>query len=247
LNLKAPESFPTTDAPGLLPVVILAGGFANRLRPLTEHIPKALIDVAGRPFLWHQLQLLKKEGVRRVVLAVGYLGEDIQKRFGDGSEVGVSLEYSFDGPKPLGTAGAIRKALPFLPEQFFVLYGDSYLMCDYRSVEMAFRASRVTGLMTIYRNEGLFDKSNVEYDGTRILQYDKRNRAPSMRHIDYGLGVFHRNAFASIPVGESGDLAQVYQALLSAGELAAYEVHERFYEIGSPEGLRETIDLLSRA
>jgi N-acetyl-alpha-D-muramate 1-phosphate uridylyltransferase len=247
LNLKAPESFPTTDTPGLLPVVILAGGLATRLRPLTEHIPKALIDVAGRPFLWHQLQLLKKQGVRRVVLAVGYLGEDIRKRFGDGSEVGVSLEYSFDGPKPLGTAGAIRKALPFLPEQFFVLYGDSYLMCDYRSVEMAFRASRVTGLMTIYRNEGLFDKSNVEYDGTRILQYDKRNRAPSMRHIDYGLGVFHRNAFASIPIGESGDLAQVYQDLLSAGELAAYEVHERFYEIGSPEGLRETIDLLSRA
>jgi len=245
--LKAPESFPTTDASDLLPVVILAGGFATRLRPLTEHIPKALIEVAGRPFLWHQLQLLKKHGVRRVVLAVGYLGEDIRKRFGDGSEVGVSLEYSFDGPKPLGTAGAIKKALPFLPEQFFVLYGDSYLMCKYRSVEMAFRASRLSGLMTIYRNEGLFDKSNVEYDGTRILQYDKRNRTPAMRYIDYGLGAFHRNAFASMPDGESSDLVEVYQALLSAGKLAAYEVHERFYEIGSPEGLRETIDLLSRA
>lgn len=247
MNLKAPESFPTTDASDLLPVVILAGGFATRLRPLTEHIPKALIEVAGRPFLWHQLQLLKKHGVRRVVLAVGYLGEDIRKRFGDGSEVGVSLEYSFDGPKPLGTAGAIKKALPFLPEQFFVLYGDSYLMCKYRSVEMAFRASRLSGLMTIYRNEGLFDKSNVEYDGTRILQYDKRNRTPAMRYIDYGLGAFHRNAFASMPDGESSDLAEVYQSLLSAGKLAAYEVHERFYEIGSPEGLRETIDLLSRA
>jgi N-acetyl-alpha-D-muramate 1-phosphate uridylyltransferase len=247
LNLKAPESFPTTDAPDLLPVVILAGGYATRLRPLTEHIPKALIDVAGRPFLWHQLELLKSQGVRRVVLAVGYLGEDIRKRFGDGSDVGISLEYSFDGSKPLGTAGAIHKALPLLPEQFFVLYGDSYLMCDYRAVEMAFRMSGLTGLMTVYRNEGLFDSSNVEYDGTRILQYDKRNRTPAMRHIDYGLGVFHRNAFASTPVGEMRDLADVYRDLLRAGKLAAYEVHERFYEIGSPEGLRETIDLLSRA
>ena len=246
MNLKVPESFATTDASDLLPVLILAGGLATRLWPLTERIPKALIEVAGRPFLWHQLQLLKKNGVRRVVLALGYLGEDIQKRFGDGSEVGVSLEYSFDGPKPLGTAGAIRKALRFLPEQFFVLYGDSYLMCDYRSIESAFRASRLTGLMTIYQNEGLLDKSNVEYDGTRILQYDKRNRTPAMRYIDYGLGVFNRDAFASIPVGESRDLAEVYQALLSARKLASYEVHERFYEIGSPEGLRETIDLLSR-
>jgi len=247
LNLKVPESFATTDSSDLLPVLILAGGLATRLWPLTERIPKALIEVAGRPFLWHQLQLLKKNGVRRVVLALGYLGEDIRKRFGDGSEVGVSLEYSFDGPKPLGTAGAIRKALPFLPEQFFVLYGDSYLICDYRSIESAFRASRLTGLMTIYRNEGLLDKSNVEYDGTRILQYDKGNRTPAMRYIDYGLGVFNRDAFASIPVGESRDLAEVYQALLSARKLASYEVHERFYESGSPEGLRETIDLLSRA
>ena len=246
MNLKAPESFPTTDPLELLPVIILAGGYATRLRPLTEHIPKALIEVAGRPFLWHQLQLLKKQGVRRVVLAVGYLGEDIRKRFGDGSDVGITLEYSFDGSKPLGTAGAIRKALPLLPEQFFVLYGDSYLMCDYRSIEMAFRISGLAGLMTVYRNEGRFDSSNVEYDGTRILQYDKRNRSPAMRHIDYGLGVFHRNAFASSPVNETRDLADVYQALLRADKLAAYEVHERFYEIGSPEGLRETIDFLSR-
>jgi len=247
LNLKAPESFPKTDPLEFPPVVILAGGYATRLRPLTEYIPKALIEVAGRPFLWHQLELLKKQGIRHVVLAVGYLGESIQKRFGDGSDVGISLEYSFDGSRPLGTAGAITKALPLLPEQFFVLYGDSYLMCDYRSIERAFRLSGLTGLMTVYRNEGRFDSSNVEYDGTRILQYDKRNRTPAMRHIDYGLGVFHRNAFASTPVGESTDLTGVYQALLSGGKLAVYEVHERFYEIGSPEGLRETIDLLSRA
>src|SRR5205085_12639076 len=132
LNLKARESSPMPNKghadgdclPELMPAVILAGGEARRLRPLTDHLPKALVDVAGRPFLWHQLQLLKNHGIRRIVLAVGYLGESIQERFGDGSEVGIELEYSFDGPVLLGTAGAIRQALPLLPQQFFVLYGD---------------------------------------------------------------------------------------------------------------------------
>jgi len=230
----------------LMPALILAGGYATRLRPLTEHIPKALIDVAGRPFLWHQLQLLKRHGIRCVVLAVGYLGENIRERFGDGSEVGVELQYSFDGPSLLGTGGAIKKALPLLTERFFVLYGDSYLTCDYGSVENAFIQSNLPGLMTVYRNEGLFDNSNVEYDGVRILRYDKKNRTPAMRHIDYGLGAFHAKAFASIPDATRCDLADVYQDLLRAGRLAAVEVHERFYEIGSPEGLRETTDFIRR-
>jgi len=234
-----------TDA-DRMPVVILAGGYATRLRPLTEHIPKALIDIAGRPFLWRQLELLKRHGIRKVVLAVGYLGESIQKYFGDGSGVGISLQYSFDGPVPLGTAGAVKRALPLLPERFFVLYGDSYLPCDYASVETSFIQSGLPGLMTVYRNDNLFDSSNVEYDGTRIVTYDKVNRTPSMRYIDYGLGAFHRDAFDSIPPDVNRDLTAVYQHLLSGGRLAAFEVHERFYEIGSPDGLRETVELFSR-
>jgi NDP-sugar pyrophosphorylase family protein len=227
-----------------MPAVILAGGYATRLRPLTKHVPKALIEIAGRPFLWHQLELLKRHGLRRAVLAVGYLGESIRERFGDGSELGISLEYSFDGPAPLGTGGAIKQALPLLPERFFVLYGDSYLTCDYQSVEKAFRGSGLPGLMTVYRNEGLFDTSNVEYDGARILRYDKTNRTPSMRHIDYGLGAFHRNVFVSMENGARCDLVEVYQRLLREVKLAAFEVHDRFYEIGSPEGLRETSEFL---
>ena len=227
-----------------MPVVILAGGYATRLRPLTERLPKALIEIAGRPFLWHQLQLLKRSGVRRAVLAVRYLGENIQQQFGDGSEIGISLEYSFDGPVPLGTGGAIKKALPLLPERFFVLYGDSYLICNYEAVQKALNISGLPGLMTVYRNEDSFDKSNIEYDGARIVRYDKSNRSPSMRHIDYGLGAFQREAFAEIPAGEASDLTDVYQGLLGAGQLAAYEVHERFYEIGSPEGLRDTIEFI---
>ena len=232
--------------PPLMPAVILAGGYATRLRPITERVPKALVEVAGKPFLWHQLQLLKRQGMHKVVLAVGYLGELIQQQFGNGSDLEMSLEYSFDGPSLLGTAGAIRKALPLLPDKFFVLYGDSYLTCDYHAVEAAFCRSGLPGLMTVYRNEGMFDSSNVEYDGIRIVRYDKRNRTVSMRYIDYGLGAFHRAAFARLADGERCDLADLYQDLLQSGQLAAFEVHDRFYEIGSPEGLRETTDFISR-
>jgi len=239
--LKAPESFLTTE---ILPAIILAGGLATRLRPLTERIPKSLIEIGGRPFLWHQLQLLKRHGIRRVVLALGFLGESIHDRFGDGSEIGIDLDYSFDGAAQLGTAGAIRKALPLLPERFFVLYGDSYLTCDYRRVQYEFDASGLPGLMTVFRNEGAFDTSNVEYDGGRILRYAKTSRTPSMRHIDYGLGAFHRSVFESIPEEEARDLVDVYQGLLESGKLAAFEVPERFYEIGSPEGLRDTTRFL---
>jgi NDP-sugar pyrophosphorylase family protein len=228
----------------LMPALILAGGLATRLRPLTEKIPKALIEVAGRPFLWHQIQLLKRNGIRKVILSVGYLGEQIENLYGDGSAMGVSLVYAFDGPVLLGTAGAIRNAVHLLPEQFFVLYGDSYLTCDYRAIELAFRRSGQAGLMTVYRNEGLFDSSNVEFDGKRILKYDKTDRTPAMHHIDYGLGAFQRSVFASLPAGEKMDLASVYQNLLREGRLAAFEVHERFYEIGSSAGLRDTEEFL---
>jgi MurNAc alpha-1-phosphate uridylyltransferase len=157
-----------------------------------------------------------------------------------------SIEYSFDGPTLLGTGGAIRKALPLLPQHFFVLYGDSYLPCDYAEVEAAFRRSGLPALMTVYRNDNLYDASNVEYDGTHILRYDKQVRTPAMHHIDYGLGLFDRDVFAALPVGEKYDLATVFQDLLGAGKLAALEVHDRFYEIGSPQGLRETAEFLQR-
>ena len=225
--------------------VILAGGLATRLKHLTVDTPKALIEVAGKPFLWHQLQLLKSKGIEGVVLLVGYLGDRIQESFGNGSEVGIPLEYSFDGPVLLGTGGAIRRALPLLPERFFVLYGDSYLPCDYRAVEEAFDRSGCEGLMTVYRNDGRFDTSNVEFDGTRILRYDKKDRTRAMHHIDYGLEVFRRDVFAGLPDAQPIDLAAVCQDLLRRGQLSALEVQERFYEIGSPEGILDTARFLT--
>jgi len=148
------------------------------------------------------------------------------------------VEYSPDGPVPLGTAGAIRRALPRLPERFFVIYGDSYLPTDYAAAQRHFDASGLDGLMTVFRNDGQWDASNVEFTGGRLLAYDKKHRTPRMRHIDYGLGLFRRDVFARMPEG-AADLATVYQDLLAAGRLDAMEVGERFYEIGSFPGIDE--------
>ncbi len=223
----------------MLPVAILAGGLATRLRPLTETIPKALIEINGEPFLAHQLRLLKRHGVARVVLCVGHLGEKIRDFSGDGSRFGLAVEYSFDGPRLLGTGGAIRRALPLLGDAFFVLYGDSYLPCDYRAIERAFLEGGTKGLMTVFRNEGLWDASNIEFSDGRILRYDKVVRTPEMHYIDYGLGVFLSSEFAALPEDQVQDLAAIYQNLLHRERLGGYEVAERFYEIGSRTGIDE--------
>jgi MurNAc alpha-1-phosphate uridylyltransferase len=222
-----------------LPVAILAGGPAKRLRPLTKHIPKALLDVQGEPFIAHQLRLLSAHGIKRVILCASYLGEMIQEAVGDGKHFGVQVEFSFDGPRLLGTAGAIKKALHLLGQAFFILYGDSYLPCDYQRIQTAFEESGRPALMTVFHNDGRRERSNVEFTGGQILAYDKQNQTPRMHYIDYGLGVFNRAAFEIVPSEQPFDLAILYQNLLYRGELAVYEVEERFYEIGSFAGLEE--------
>jgi NDP-sugar pyrophosphorylase family protein len=227
----------------MLPVAILAGGLATRLEPLTGKIPKSLIPIDGTPFVAHQLRLLRTNGIQHVILCVGHLGEMIERVVGDGSACGLSVEYSHDGATLLGTAGAIRTALPKLGERFFVMYGDSYLACDYRAIEQEFSKCGKLGLMTVFRNHGQWDSSNVEFEDGRILAYSKKNRTSRMSYIDYGLGVFQAEAFAKT---HATDLADVYAELLQAGELHAVEVHQRFYEIGSPAGLQEMTSFLSR-
>src|SRR5215469_3612474 len=151
-----------------IPVAILAGGLATRLRPITEKIPKSLVPVAGKPFLAHQLELLHSRGIRHAVLCIGYLGEMIQSEFGDGKKYGLKLDYYFDGPKLLGTGVAIKRALPLLDKEFFVLYGDSYLPIGYAPVAEFFHASGKAGLMTVFHNEGKFDTSNVVFADSEI-------------------------------------------------------------------------------
>jgi len=232
------------SAPLKIPVAILAGGLATRLRPITEKIPKSLIPVAGKPFLAHQLELLHSRGIRHAVLCIGYLGEMIQREFGDGAAYGVKLDYSFDGEKLLGTGGAIKRALPLLGEEFFVLYGDSYLPMEYAPIAEFFQRSGKLGCMTVYRNEGRYDTSNVVFAGGEIKVYDKKAKLPEMRHIDYGLSLFKAGAFDSYPDDQPFDLAEVMGKLVREKQLAGYEVHERFYEIGSPAGLAELETLL---
>lgn len=229
-----------------LPVAILAGGFATRLRPITEKIPKLLVEVAGEPFFSHQLRLLKQQGLTRLVLCVGYLGEMIAAKYGDGSGWGVTIDYAFDGPKLLGTGGALIAALPRLGEAFYVLYGDSYLPVDYRAVGESFLRSGRLGLMTVYENHGRHDTSNVWFEGGEIKVYDKKNKVPKMHHIDYGLGVFRAGAFDGFPRDTVVDLAEVQKSLVARRELAGCEITQRFYEIGSHEGLKE-LDALLRA
>ena len=223
-----------------LPVAILAGGLATRLNPVTTTVPKALVDVAGRPFAEHQLDWLRRQGVERVVLCVAHLGEMIRDALGNGAKWNLHIDYVFDGGTLLGTAGALKRALPVLGEAFFVLYGDSLLTCDLPVIERAFRASGRAGLMTVFRNDDKWDRSNVLFRDGRLLRYDKVNRTPEMQHIDYGLGVLTDRALAPVPPDRPFDLAAVYQRLLADDDLAGVETTDRFYEIGSPEGLEET-------
>lgn len=224
----------------MFPVAVLAGGLATRLQPLAQVVPKAMLDVNGEPFIAHQLRLLRANGIVRVILCASHLGEMIQDYVGDGARFGLQVTFSFDGPRLLGTGGAVKKALPLLGKSFFVLYGDTYLPCDYRAIQAEFEQSGRLALMTVFRNDDRWDRSNVEFTKGRIVAYDKQNRTPQMRHIDYGLGVFRQAAFSTVPAEQPCDLATLYQDLLRQGELAAYEVHQRFYEIGSLEGLEET-------
>lgn len=232
--------------PGLLPVAILAGGLATRLRPVTETIPKALIDIHGRPFIARQLEYLRDQGVSRVVVCVGYLGEGIRDVVGDGSAFGLRVDWAFDGPTLLGTAGALKRARSILGGPFFALYGDSYLPIAWRPVQTAFLASHKPALMTVFQNDRQFDQSNVLFEHGRITAYNKRHPTPEMRHIDYGLGVFAPSAFDDVTDDQPSDLAEVYRSLAERGDLAAYEVDQRFFEIGSFEGLQATRDYFAR-
>jgi N-acetyl-alpha-D-muramate 1-phosphate uridylyltransferase len=222
-----------------LPVVILAGGLATRLGPITEKTPKSLVDVAGEPFICRQLKYLQSQGIKKVTLCVGYLGEMIEAIVGSGSQFGVEVTYSSDGPILLGTGGAIKQALPLLSEHFFVLYGDSFLPINFSKVESAFVASQRPALMTILKNEDKWDKSNVTYLDNELVEYNKESPSLDMNYIDYGLGVLSASLFHSYEEGMSFDLSEIYNALSIKSELKGYPVFQRFYEIGSHIGLKE--------
>ncbi|MHB8240396.1 MAG: sugar phosphate nucleotidyltransferase [Solirubrobacteraceae bacterium] len=221
----------------LPPVCILAGGLGTRLGERVRDTPKPLLEVAGRPFLIHQLALLAAHGAREVVVCVGYLGEKIESEIGV-ERFGVKIEYSFDSPALDGTLGAIRKAQGLLGERFLVLYGDTYLRIDYGRFAESWLESGLPGAMAVLRNEGRWDTSNAEYRDGLVLAYDKRHPTPEMRWIDYGLGALTAQALSRVGDEES-DLAGLYHELSLAGQLCGFEAENRFFEIGTPSGLAE--------
>ncbi|MGB6942813.1 MAG: sugar phosphate nucleotidyltransferase [Bryobacteraceae bacterium] len=217
--------------------VILAGGLGTRMRPLTESCPKTLLPAHGRPFAWHQLHWLAAQGITEVIYSIGHQG-DLIRRYWAGEKPPVpAIRYVDEGAQLRGTAGALRLAREegVLDESFFVIYGDSFLPVEFDPVWRAFQASNLPALMTVLRNEGRWDRSNVIYQPGRVVLYDKA-AAPGMQYIDYGLSCFRRNLLDG---PTSSDLAALFHKLSMEGKLAGFQVHERFYEIGSPQGLRD--------
>lgn len=223
-----------------LPVAILAGGLATRLKPITEKIPKSLVDVAGEPFICRQMKYLQSQGIKKVTLCVGYLGEMIESIIGNGDQFGIDVTYSHDGSVLLGTGGALKQALPLLGDAFFVLYGDSFLPIDFSKVEQAFYSSNKLALMTILHNSNQWDKSNVYYSNDKLIDYNKDFPSLDMNYIDYGLGILSSNLFDSYEEGLAFDLSEIYKELALKSKLKGYCVTQRFYEVGSFDGLKDT-------
>lgn len=222
----------------LPPVVILAGGLATRLYPMTRNIPKSMVEIAGKPFIHYQLLMLKNGGISDVLVCIGNLGYQIRDYVGDGSKWGIRVIYSNDSDKLLGTGGAIKKALPNLPSVFFIVYGDSYLNVDFAQVMNQFKDSNKLAILTIYHNKNNFDRSNIAFKNGEILEYSKV-QSREMEYIDYGLSILNKKIFNYWPEGVAFDLGDVYKKLILSNELCAFEATKRFYEIGSPKGLEE--------
>ena len=219
-------------------VAILAGGLASRLGDLAKNQPKSMLKVLGRPFLEYQLELLRKGGIRSAVLCIGHMGGQIERHFGNGSKYGVNIEYSFED-KLLGTAGALKKAEGLLHDVFFTMYGDSYLFLDFSLAMSCFKSYNKLALMTVYKNYDQHDRSNTIVEGDLVKRYSKREKSEDMNYIDYGAHIFRKKALDMVPENQLYSLEDLFTCLIERQELLAFEVKERFYEIGSPQGLKE--------
>jgi MurNAc alpha-1-phosphate uridylyltransferase len=222
----------------IVQAVVLAGGFATRMHPRTLTVPKSMLEVAGRPFIEWQLERLAEAGLLDVVMCIAHLGESIRAHVGDGARFGVRVEWSEEGPKLLGTAGALRSALPLLAPTFLVTYGDSYLPFDYSEPLRTLDAHRdCDGVMAVYKNAGKWEPSNVLTDDAWVLRYEKGCQDPTLDHIDYGATALRRDVIAALPSGEPRGLDRLQHELAERKRLRACVARDRFFEIGSPEGL----------
>jgi NDP-sugar pyrophosphorylase family protein len=225
-------------------LAILAGGLGTRLGPLTANTPKSLVPVLGRPFLEHQIKLVRAAGVERLVLCIGHYGEQIVERFGDGGSFGMEIAYSREGDQLLGTGGALKLAESLLADAFMMMWGDSYLLLDYADIWRTFQAQDLPAMMVVYRNENQRVPSNVVVDEGKVTVYDKWSHDPQKVYIDEGLTCLSKSVLHRVPVGEPFAIEQVFKDLAAHGKLAAYETDQPFYEIGSPEGIAELENVL---
>ena len=220
-------------------VAIVAGGLATRLMPLTEQIPKSMIRIHDKPFLEYQFELLKRQGITDIVLCVGYLGEQIEEYFGDGSRFGVHLKYSYEREQLLGTAGALKNAGELLAPEFIVVNGDTYFLIDFADIVSYFKQSDKLGLMIVHKNFDRYDTSNTVIEGNMVMQYSKKEKTGEMVYVDYGASLFREGVLELVPENHTYSLEELNKELIKKQELLAYEVTERFYEIGSPQGLAD--------
>jgi MurNAc alpha-1-phosphate uridylyltransferase len=224
-------------------LVILAGGMATRLYPVTLEIPKSLIDINGKPFIQHQIDLIKSKGINKIVLCLGKFAKRIEDYLGDGNTDSLYIKYSYDGDTLLGTGGAIKKAFPLLSDPFMIMYGDSYLNIEYIDIMEYFNNFDRLGLMTVLKNENKWDKSNIVFRDGKIIKYEKVDDA-EFDYIDYGFSILRKSALAPFMGEDKFDLKDVFKDLISKQEMLGFEVFNRFYEIGSFQGIEETKDYL---
>ncbi len=225
-------------------VVILVGGLATRLKPITEKIPKSMIRINEKPFLEYQIELLKKNNLTDILLCIGHLSSQIKDYFGDGKRFGVRLDYSEEKEELLGTGGALKKAENLLEDEFFVMYGDSYLILDYQEIAAYFHNFNKLALVAVYKNYNQFDKSNLIVKNGLVKLYDKKGVNPEMVYIDEGISILKKNTLRDFPSHTPFPLDRIFQRLISKKELLAFQTNQRFYEIGSPEGLNDFKNLI---
>lgn len=231
----------------LYPVLILAGGLGTRLGKLSKNTPKSLMNINGKPFIDYQLKYLKLQGVNEVVICTGYLGEQIKNYVGNGIKFNLQISYSEDGPKKLGTGGAILKALRLLPDFFFVMYGDSFLQINVRKIQEFFVNNSCLVLMSIIKNDNKWDRSNVALKENNIIFYNKVKTSKKMHYIDYGISLISKKSFFKYDFDDAFDLSEFYSLLSIDSLIHGYIIKKRFYEIGSVKGISETEEFLKKS
>ena len=216
----------------------MAGGLATRLGDLTKNRPKSMVEVQGKPFMEYQLELLRRGGITNIVLCIGYMGGQIERHCGNGGKYGLNIKYSAED-KPLSTAGALKKVESLLDDTFFAMYGDSYLFLDFGLMMNYFESQNKLALMTVYKNCDSYDRSNTAVEGKLVSKYSKKEKSGDMVYIDYGANIFRKEALNMVPENQFYPLDDLFQRLIEMKELLAFEVKDRFYEIGSPQGIKE--------